>query len=144
MDHAGDSGAVDFAQLFKEIRTIAVVGYSDNPERAGHFVAHYAADQGYIVLAINPRFGDSVNGLRCFKDLAAIPPEISVDLVDVFRSPDYVPPLVDDCGRMQPRPKYFWMQLGAENEQAAERCLELGIVPIMHACLMAAHKIHVR
>jgi predicted CoA-binding protein len=42
---------------------------------------------------------------------------------------------------MEPRPAYFWMQLGAENEDAAARCRELGITPVMHACMMAAHKL---
>jgi predicted CoA-binding protein len=95
--HGSGTGEVDFARLFKEIKTIAVVGYSDNPERAGHFVAHYLADHGYEVLAINPRFKEQVNGLACYPNLGAIPLGKQVDVIDVFRSPEFVPQLVEEA-----------------------------------------------
>jgi len=138
--HATDTGEVDFAKLFQEIKTIAVVGYSDNPERAGHYVAHYLADHGYEVLAINPRFKEQVNGLACYPNLGAIPAGKQVDVIDVFRSPEFAVQLVEEAAKLDPRPKYFWMQLGAENEEAAARCRELGITPVMNACMMHAHK----
>ena len=138
-----DSAAngVDFRQLFKEIRTIAVVGYSDNPERAGHYVAHYLKDAGYDVLAVNPKFGAEINGLRNFKSLADIPADVQVDLVDVFRSPPQVPEVASAAGKLNPLPKYFFMQPGAESEEGAQVAAEHGMIPIMHSCMMAAHKI---
>jgi uncharacterized protein len=138
--HAAGTGEVDFAKLFKEIKTIAVVGYSDNPERAGHYVAHYLASHGYEVLAINPRFKEQINGLACYANLGAIPAGKQVDVIDVFRSPEFVPQLVEEAAKLEPRPKYFWMQLGAENIDAAARCRELGITPVMNACMMHVHK----
>jgi hypothetical protein len=132
---------VDFARLFDEIQTVAVVGYSDNPERAAHYVAHYLAAQGYAIIAVNPKLRGEINGLQCYPSLEAIPAGTRIDVVDVYRSPEAVPPLVEQAAKLDPRPRYFWMQPGAENPAAARRAEELGIVPIMHACMMAAHKI---
>lgn len=132
---------VDYKQLFAEIKTIAVVGYSDNPERAGNYVSHYLAGQGYNIIAVNPKFKGEINGLTSYPSLEAIPPGTAVDVIDVFRSPDAVPAVVEQAAKMNPLPKYFWMQPGAENPTAAEQAKAAGMIPIMHACMMAAHKI---
>lgn len=140
MDHTQNSGNLDFGQIFNEIKTIAVIGYSDNPERPGHYVAHYLSEQGFEVLAINPRFGTEVNGLKCYPKLSSIPAGMRIDVVDVFRAPEFVPQLVEEAAQLNPLPKYFWMQPGAESEDAASRCRELGIIPVMQACMLAVHK----
>lgn len=139
--HAGETAGIDFRQVIKEIKTIAVVGYSDNPERAGHYVPRYMAEHGYEIIAINPRFKDKVDGYKCYPNLAAIPKGTKVDAVDVFRSADFVPPLVDEAAALNPAPKYFWMQPGTESEEAARLARERGMTPITGACMMAAHKI---
>jgi predicted CoA-binding protein len=135
------TAGVDFKQLFQEISTIAVVGYSDKPERAGHYVAHYLKDAGYDVLAINPKFGDEVNGLPNYKSLADIPNDRKIDLVDVFRSPPVVPEIAQEAAKLDPVPKYFFMQPGAESPEGAKVAAENGMIPIMYSCMMAAHKI---
>ena len=132
---------VDYKQLFTEIKTIAVVGYSDNPERAAHYVSQYLASKGYNIIAVNPRFKDGVDGFPCYPSLDAIPAGTPIDVIDVYRSPEAVPPVVDQAAKLVPLPKYFWMQPGAENPAAAQQALDQGMIPIMHACMMAAHKI---
>lgn len=132
---------VDFKQLFREVKTIAVVGYSDKQERAGHYVAHYLKDAGYNVLAINPKFGDEVNGLPNYKSLSDIPKDVVVDLVDVFRAPPVVPEIAAEAAKLNPVPKYFFMQPGAESPEGAKVAAEHGMIPIMYSCMMAAHKI---
>jgi uncharacterized protein len=132
---------VDYKQLFTEIKTIAVVGYSDNPERAAHFVSQYLARQGYNIIAVNPRFKGEVDGFLCYPSLDAIPAGTRIDVVDVYRSPEAVPPVVEQAAKLDPLPKYFWMQPGAENPAAAQQALEHGMIPIMHACMMAAHRV---
>ena len=134
------TGQVDLKRMFTETQTIAVVGYSDKPERAGHYVAHYLAEQGYTVLAINPRFGEEINGLKCYPNLDAIPAEVTVDLVDVFRSPPHVPVVVEAAAKLNPQPKYIVLQPGAENPEASELARGHGITPV-DACMMAAHRI---
>lgn len=130
----------DLKQFFADIKAIAVVGYSDNPERAGHYVAHYLAHEGYRVLAINPRFDIVINGLACYPNLAGIPAHEPIDVIDAFRSPKYMPDVARAAAAMQTRPKYLVMQPGAESEEAAEICRDSGIIPLP-LCMMAAHKI---
>jgi uncharacterized protein len=140
-DHSKANRELDFGRLFAEIKTVAVIGYSEKPERAGHFVAHYLKDHGYEVIAINPRFVPEINGLQCFAKLSDIPAGTLIDVVDVFRAPDFVPQLVDEAAKLTPLPKYFWMQPGAESPAAFEQAEQLGMTAIMDACMMAAHKL---
>lgn len=138
---AAEPAGVDYKQLFTEIKTIAIVGYSENPERAAHYVSHYLASRGYNIIAVNPKFKGEVDGLPCYPSLEAIPSGTKIDVVDVYRSPEAVPPIVEQAAKLDPLPKYFWMQPGAENPAAAQQASELGMIPIMHACMMAAHKV---
>lgn len=139
-EHGAAPAGFDLKAFFKDIETIAVVGYSDNPERAGHYVAHYLADAGYEVIALNPKFGDEINGLKCYANLASIPPGTPVDVIDIFRAPPYVPDLLRAAAKLDPKPKYFVMQPGAESAEASELARDAGIVPL-DICMMAAHKI---
>ena len=138
--HSPANASPNLAELFSKVKTIAVVGYSDKPERAGHFVPAYLREAGYAIIAVNPKFSASVNGFPAYPDLASIPPETVVDVVDVFRSPEAVPAIVDDAASRSPRPACFWMQPGAENEAAAEKARMLGMVPILGLCMLAEHK----
>lgn len=131
---------IDYSELFEQIHTIAVVGYSNNPQRAGHFVPRYLAEHGYQIIAINPRFEGSVDGFPCYPSLRAIPAGIVVDVVDIFRAPEYVPALVEEAAELRPLPRYFWMQPGAENAAAAQAALEAGMTPIMNECMLARHR----
>lgn len=131
---------LDLKRFFEEIKTIAVVGYSDNPERAGHYVAHHLANAGYEVIALNPKFGDEINGLKCYANLESIPPGTQIDVVDVFRAPPYVPDLARAAAELDPKPRYFVMQPGAESPEAAQLARESGIQPL-EFCMMAMHKV---
>ncbi len=139
MNQRPQSG-VDYTELFETVRTIAVVGYSDNPERAGHYVPRYLAEHGYQIIAVNPRYEGSIDGHPCYPSLSAIPADIPIDVVDVFRAPEYVEALADETLKMEPLPRYFWMQPGAENEAAAAKVAAGGIVPIMQDCMLARHR----
>lgn len=138
--HATVPEGFDLKAFFTEIRTIAVVGYSDKPDRAGHYVAHYLADEGYEVIAINPKFTGSVGGLKCYASLAEIPQGTPVDLIDVFRAPPFVPRILLDSAAMNPKPKYFVMQPGAESEETTQLARKHGLFPL-EICMMATHKI---
>ena len=131
---------VDYDKLFQEIKTIVVVGYSDDPDRAGHFVPQYMAKAGYEIIAVNPKYGETVDGFRNYSTLMAIPEGTPIDVIDVFRTPSAVPKLVEETLLLDPRPRYFWMQPGAKNETATQMCLQNGITPITDACMLAEHK----
>ena len=97
-------------QFFAEIKEVAVVGYSDKPERAGHYVAQYLVEQGYNITAVNPKYGESVDGLPNFKSLEEVPSGTNLDVIDVFRAPQFVPALVRQAAQMQLKPKYIVFQ----------------------------------
>jgi predicted CoA-binding protein len=131
---------VDFRELYGNVNTWAVVGYSDNPERAGHYVPQYLRQQGYRIIAVNPKFGSEVDGLPNYPSLADIPAEEQVDVVDIFRAPQYLPEVLADALRMEHQPRYFWMQPGAENPEVADAARQQGLTPIMGACALAMHR----
>jgi len=131
---------MDWRKLFDEIHTIAVVGYSHDPARAGHYVPAYLAKQGYEIIAVNPKYVESVDGHPCYPNLGAIPAGMQIDVIDVFRTPSAVPGVAEETLKLDPLPRYFWMQPGAENEDAARLVREHGVTPISHACMLAEHR----
>ena len=119
-------GAVDLiADQLLSSRTIAVVGLSPRPERPSHFVARYLQEHGYRIIPVNP-FVTEVLGEKSYPDLRAVP--IPVDMVDIFRRSEKVPPVVEQAIEIGAR--YVWMQDGVVNEEAADlaRAAGLGVV----------------
>ncbi|MBK6638259.1 MAG: CoA-binding protein [Rhodocyclaceae bacterium] len=121
-------------ELLRATKTIAVVGISDKPYRDSHHVAEYLIEAGYRVFPVNPNL-QSVLGLRCYPDLASIPE--AIDLVDVFRRPEEVGPVVDAAVAI--KAKALWLQLGVINEAEAERASEAGLTVIMDRCSKIEH-----
>ncbi len=111
-------------------KTIAVVGISDDPERPSHMVATFLAGHGYNVIPVNPNL-EEWEGKKCYPDLLSIP--VKVDVVDIFRRSEAVPPIVDEAIRI--KPKAIWMQLGIINEEAAEKARAAGIEVVMDRCM---------
>ena len=121
--------------IFEKSKVIAVVGLSPKPERDSHEVAKYLQDQGYRIVPVNPR-ADTILGEKSYPDLASIPEK--VDVVDIFRRSDDVPPVVDqaiDIGA-----KAVWMQLGIVNEDAAAKAREAGLGVVMDRCMLVEHR----
>jgi hypothetical protein len=121
--------------ILTSARTIAVVGYSNNPDRPSHWIAEYLHQNGYRVIAVNPGI-ETALGDRCYPNLAAIPEP--VDLVDIFRSPPQVPEVVEQA--IAKKARVVWMQEGAENAEAAERAEAAGLVAIVGRCIYRDHK----
>ena len=121
--------------ILEKSKVIAVVGLSPKPERDSHEVAKYLQDQGYRIVPVNPR-ADTILGEKSYPDLASIPEK--VDVVDIFRRSDDVPPVVDqaiDIGA-----KAVWMQLGIVNEDAAAKAREAGLGVVMDRCMLVEHR----
>lgn len=121
-------------RLLLETRTIAVVGLSANWHRPSHFAAKYMLEHGYTVIPVNPAY-DAVLGQRCYARLADIP--VPVDMVDVFRKPEDVPPLVDDAIAIGARS--LWLQLGVINIEAARKAEAAGLQVVMDRCVKIEH-----
>src|SRR4051794_20122378 len=126
--------AFDRLRILEEGRTIAMVGLSANPFRPSHFAAIYMLAEGYNVIPVNPRETE-ILGRRCYASLRDIPEP--VDIVDIFRDPKAVPPLVEDAIAIGA--KVVWMQLGVINEDAARRAREAGLEVVMDACVKIEH-----
>ncbi len=119
-------------------RTIAIVGLSDKPERDSHTVGGYLQAQGYRIVPVNPKL-TQVLGERAYPDLAAIPPEVRIDLVDIFRRSEEVPPVVEAAIR-RGGVATVWMQLGVRNAAAARAARDAGLTVFEDLCTMAQHR----
>src|SRR5436853_1490392 len=86
--------AFDRLRILRQYRTIAMIGLSANPFRPSHFAAIYMLAEGYDVIPVNPR-EQEILGRRCYSSLRDIP--TPVEIVDIFRDPSAVPPLVEDA-----------------------------------------------
>ncbi|MFH1141820.1 MAG: CoA-binding protein [Chloroflexota bacterium] len=111
----------------KESKTIAVVGLSPNPDRDSYRVARYLQEAGYRIIPVNPTV-DEVLGEKSYPDLKSVP--VPIDMVDVFRRSEQVPPVVDEA--IQAGVKFIWMQDGVIHEEAAEKARAAGIPVIMN------------
>jgi predicted CoA-binding protein len=118
-------------------RTVAVVGLSDKPERDSHEVAAYLQRQGYRIVPVNPKVA-RVLGEPAYPTLSAIPPEIQVDAVDIFRRPEEVPPVVNEA--LARGVGVVWMQLGVTSPEAARRAEERGVLVVQDRCIMREHR----
>lgn len=124
------------AALLRTARTIAVVGLSANPDRPSHSVARALQQFGYRIVPVNPYLTE-VLGERAVPDLdhlhEVLAPGEKVDIVDVFRRPEHVAAIVDDCIRLQL--PAIWLQDGVIDEQAAEHAKAAGIFTVMDRCI---------
>ncbi|WP_300671847.1 CoA-binding protein [Desulfoluna sp.] len=115
-------------------RIIAVVGLSPKPERDSYDVARYMQDNGYTIVPVRPAQKE-ILGEKAYKTLDRVPGP--VDIVNVFRKSEDIMPHVDEA--IAVGCKVFWMQLGIENREAAERLTDHGIDVIMNRCIKVDH-----
>ncbi|HKE93121.1 MAG TPA: CoA-binding protein [Povalibacter sp.] len=123
-------------RLLHDARTIAVIGLSDNPRRPSYEVAAALLEYGYRIIPVNPALA-VWEGIRAVPDLDhlsdVLGPGEQVDIVDVFRQPQHVAAIVEDCIRLQM--PAVWLQLGVIDETAAQRAQDAGITLVMDRCL---------
>ena len=124
------------AELLQRAKTIAVVGLSDSPLRPSHGVAAYLQTHGYRIIPVNPRI-DAVLGETTYPSLLEVPERI--DIVDIFRRPEYVDEIVDQAIRL--KIPAVWMQEDVINEAAAEKARKAGIFVVMDRCILKEHKV---
>lgn len=117
-------------RVLAEDRVIAVVGLSAHWYRPSYFAAKYMQDRGYRIVPVNPSYAE-VLGERCYRSLRDIPH--AVDMVDVFRKSEDVPPIVEDAIAIGART--LWMQLGVINPEAAARAEAAGLRVVADRCV---------
>ena len=122
----------DIVELLTNMRTIAMIGASDRPQRPSHGVMAYLQDHGYRVLPVNPQItGEHVLGEFVWRELAQI--GIPIDVVDIFRRPEAAAEAVDQA--IFAGAKAVWMQLGIVNEEAAAKAEAAGLQVVMDRCI---------
>lgn len=122
----------ELGTLLGEAHVIAVVGISSKPSRPSHGVASYLQENGYRIVPVNPNETE-VLGERAYASLLDIPPEIQVDVVDVFRRAEHTPEVARQAVEVGAR--VLWLQEGIVNEEAARIATEGGLEVIMGACI---------
>lgn len=130
-----DSSDSTLRAILEQTRVIAVVGISPKPDRPSHEVAAFLQRKGYRIVPVNPgHAGEKILGEVVYPDLAAIPADLQVDMVDIFRRSEHVPPVVEEALAHLPGLRTIWMQLGVMHEDAASEARARGITVVMNRC----------
>ena len=124
----------EVADILRKSKTVAVVGISDKEERDSHKVARYLKNHGYRIIPVNPKLTE-VLGETCYPDLRSVPDHI--DVVDVFRSIDAIPSIVEEAVAVGA--DAVWMQIGLQHEEAAEKARKAGLAVVMNRCMKIEH-----
>lgn len=125
----------DTSEILRKYKTIAVVGLSNNPMRPSHGVSEYMQHQGYRIIPVNPGQSE-ILGEKAYRTLEEIPDP--VEIVNIFRRSDMIPPVVDSAIAIGAR--VIWMQEGIEHEGAADKARSAGLEVVMNTCILKEHR----
>ncbi len=126
----GNPDDAELRAILQRMRRVAVVGISDKEDRASHGIARYLIGRGLDVVGVNPALRE-VLGRPVYPTVAEVPGEI--DVVDIFRRSESVPPIVDEA--IAKGARVIWMQLGVVNEEAAAKARAAGLTVVMDRCI---------
>jgi predicted CoA-binding protein len=119
--------------ILNTVKTIAMVGISPKDVRPSYFAFKYLLERGYRMIPVNPgQVGGDILGQPVYAKLADIPEPI--DMVDVFRAPQFALAIVEEALALKPRPQVIWMQLGIRNDEAARVAEAAGLKVVMDRC----------
>lgn len=125
----------EIKDILASTKVVAVVGISANHDRPSYGVARFLQGQGYRVVPVNPGLaGQTLLGERVWPDLAAIPADLAVDMVDIFRRSEAVPAVVGEALAHLPGLRTVWMQLGVESAEAAAAAAAQGVAVVQNRC----------
>ena len=118
-------------------KTVAVVGISPKEDRPSYIVASYLKKKGYRIIPVRPD-GDYILGEKVYPNLTEIPKEVEVDVVDIFRRSEDVPPIVEEA--IQRGAKVIWMQEGVMHKEAGAKAEKAGLKVVMDRCMKKEHQ----
>ena len=124
----------EIGEILKKAKRIAIVGLSDNPDRTSYMVSKAMQDAGYEIIPVNPT-ATEILGVKAVSSLKEI--EGHVDIVNVFRRPEYLPEIAKEFVEIDA--DIFWAQLGVVNEEAYNFLKEKGYTVIMDRCIKVEH-----
>lgn len=124
----------EIKDILKKTKTVAVVGLSPKPKRPSYSVSQAMQGFGYTIIPVRPAV-DEVLGEKAYPDLESIPEDLckKIDMVDVFRAPDKITPVIDACIKL--KIPLVWLQDGVVNEAEAARAQAAGITVVMDRCV---------
>jgi len=135
--HSNDA----IADILQNYKTIVVVGLSSSPRRPSFGVTQYMQSAGYRIIPVNPNETE-VLGEKSYSRLEDVPKSHRIEIVDIFRRPKHIPPIVDSA--ISIGAKVIWMQLGIENPTAAAKARAAGLFIVEDACLLIEHRLRHR
>ena len=127
----------EIKDTLRSSKIVAIVGISPKPDRPSYRVASYLQSKGYRIIPVRPD-GDEVLGEKVYRNLTEIPKEIEIDIVDIFRKPEDVPPVVEEA--IQRGAKVVWMQEGIVNRKACDKAEQAGLKVVMDRCIKKEHQ----
>lgn len=137
-DHLVDDDA-GLRRILREARAVAVLGAKAQPSAPAYYVPAYLARQGYRILPVNPKLaGTTVLEAPAVSTLAELAGPI--DVIDVFRRPEYLPGHAAEILALPWKPAVVWFQLGIRNDAAAEQLARAGIRVVQDRCMMPEHR----
>lgn len=125
----------ELKEILLAAKVIASVGLSGNQEKESYWIGAYLMEQGYQLIPVNPTATEILDE-KSYPDLESVP--VKIDVVQVFRKPEDVPPVVDDAIKVGA--KVVWMQEGIVNEEAAQKARDAGLQVVMDTCMRATHR----
>jgi len=126
---------LELKHILETVKTVASVGVSSNPEKESHGIFRYLQEHGYRMIPVNPTALE-ILGEKAYPDLDSLP--IKVEVVQVFRRPEDVPPVVEAAIRIGAQ--IVWMQEEVVNEQAASQAEAAGLQVVMDRCMRKTHQ----
>ena len=132
---------IDYEEILSSARTIAVVGCSINPARTSNSIARYLIGAGYTIIPVNPNYNE-ILGLTCYPNVQAIPQDLQIDIVNIYRRPAHTAEMVRDVlariKRTHEKP-VIWTQIGVSSNEAQQLSKEAGLVYIKNRCILVEH-----
>lgn len=132
---------MDLKRILEETKTIAVVGCSNQPWRPSFRISKYLLDVGYEMIPVNPEH-ETVHGLRCYPDLQSIPADVRLDIVNIFRRPQFTADMVRmtiayaEATGTKP---VIWTQLGVSSTEARRMAEDAGLPYVHNRCILVEH-----
>jgi len=134
-----NSNMDEIKEIFKNTKTIAIVGLSPKVEKASNMVGAYLQKAGFKIVPIYPK-GDEILGEKVYRNICDVP--FKIDMVDMFRKPDFATVLLEDI-KKRGDVDCFWLQLGIVNNEAMENAKKVGLKVVQNRCTKIDHKVMV-
>ena len=132
---------MEIKSILENAKTIAVVGCSPRSWRTSHRIARYLQDAGYRTLPVNP-YHKELLGEPCYPDLQSIPDDVEIDIVDIFRRPEFTHRVVLDAierAALTGHKPVIWTQLGVHSQEAQLTAEEAGFNYVANRCVLVEH-----